>query len=237
MNVEVDNKQTMVNKKRFGCFAMVIMVVAVLVVSFAIFVLIDFLQRMLLLGNSDWIFFETAPYAQRIIIFTVVILLMEAFGALVYKRFGNSNLQSSYAFMQFVTRHKTAVILLCIALLYAGFTGISSVDADGVTRRSALKPGGRTYDLELISSVDTGFTRGGDFYYNINVDGRTLKFGTPTVNTVEYPEYAIADYKQFLDLDEKLTALGIPKNADSESLKYANYDEVCMQYLRSILEG
>ena len=226
----------MVNRNRVGCLATIVMVIVVLIISFAIFAFLEWLQRMLLLGDSDWIFFDVAPYAMRILVFTVVILLMEAFGAVVYKLFGNRNMESSYSFMKFVLQHKAAVTVLCVALLYVGFTGISSVDADGVTRRNALNPGGRTYDFELISSVDTGFTRSGDFYYNIHVDGKTLKFGTPTVNVWDYPEYAEADYKQFLDLDEKLEALGIPKNADSGSLQYANYDESCMQYLRPILE-
>ena len=215
---------------------MVIMIVLVLVLAFAFFAFLDWLQRTVLLADSDWIFFEPMPYAMRITVFTVVILLMEAFGALIYRFFGNANMQSSYAFMQFVLKHKVAVTVLCVALLYVGFTGISSVDADGVTRRDALHPGGRTYDFELISSVDTGFRRNGNFYYFVNVDGRTLKFSTPTVNVWDYPEYATADYKQFLDLDAKLAALNIPKNADSGSLKYAMYDESCMQYLRPVVE-
>ena len=214
---------------------MIIAIIAVLVISFILFFLIDFLQRAFLLSGEDWIFFEPMPYAMKFLIFPIVILLMEAFGSIVYRIAGNPSMKSAYSFMNFITKHKVPVTIICVLMIYIGFTGISSVDSDGVTRRSALNPVGRTYDLELISSVDTGFKRNGDFYYIINVDGKKLKFNAPTVNAEAYPEYVTNEYKSFSDFDEKLMALGIPKNADTSSLDNALYDESVMQYLKKVV--
>ena len=224
------------NRSAFGCILLIVAIIGVLIVSFAIFALFDFLQRKLLLGGEDWLFYEPMPYAQKFMIFPIVILIMEAAMAIVYRITGAKFMESSSTFVKFISEHKVPVIILCVALLYVGFTGISSVDENGVTTRSALNPAGRTYDLELISSVDTGFTRGGEFYYNINVDGKTLKFCAPTVNSWKYPEYYENEYKAFADFDEKLMALGTPKNADVDSINNAEYDESCMKYFRQVVK-
>ena len=224
------------NKNAFGCLLLIVAIIGVFIVSFAIFALFDFLQRKLLLGGEDWLFYEPMPYAQKLIVFPVVILIMEAAMAVVYRITGAGFMESSNAFVKFIAKNKVPVIILCIIVLYVGFTGISSVDENGVTKRSALDPAGRTYDLELVSSVDTGFTRGGDFYYNINVDGKTLKFCAPTVNYWKYPEYNENEYKAFADFDEKLMALGTPKSADVASIDNAKYDESCMKYFRQVVK-
>ncbi len=224
------------NSRGLGCLLLVVTVAAVLVVSFAIFALFDLLQRRLLLGGEDWLFFEPAPYAMKLTIFPVVILLMEAGMALSYRISGAGFMKEAQTFMRLLWKYKVPATVLCVVLLYVGFTGINSADVDGVTVRSALNPAGRHYDMELISSVDTGFRRNHEFYYNINVDGRTLKFNAPTANYEKYPEYDTEAYKEFVDFDAKLMALGVPKNADTESLKYAEFDESCMKYLRQVVE-
>ena len=38
------------------------------------------------------------------------------------------------------------------------------------------------------------------------------------------------EYKEFADFDAKLMELGIPKNADVDSIDRATYNEKCMQY-------
>ncbi len=215
---------------------MIFSLVAVLAAALALFAVLDLLQRKLLLGGEDWLFYEPMPYAQKLIIFPIVILLMEAAMAIIYRVTGMPYMESSNEFMKFLMKHKVLVIILCVILIYAGFAGISTVDENGVTTRSALNPAGRTYDLELVSSVDTGFTRGGEFYYNINVDGKTLKFCAPTVNSWKYPEYYENEYKAFADFDEKLMALGTPKNADVDSIEKAEYDESCMKYFRQVVK-
>ena len=227
----------MKNSKGFGCILLIGIIVGVFLGSMLIFWLIDLLQQNSLLGGQDWIFFEPAPYAMRILVFTVVILLMEAGMALVNRLTGMKVAESATGFMRFLGKHMAATVAICAVLLFVGFTGFSSVHEETVTAWSALHPAGRTYDFELISSVDTGFSRNGDFYYYINVDGRTLKFSTPSVNYYLYPEYKTETYKEFSDLTARLRALGIPIHADTDSLQYAHYDESCMKYLREVVEG
>ena len=218
-----------------GCLLLILSMAAVFIMAMAIFWFIDTMQAKVLLGDQDWIFFEPKTYAMKIYIFVVVVILMEGAMALSYKASGNSFMEGAYTFMKVLWRFKVPAIILSVILLSVGFTGINAVYEDSVTSYSILRPSGRAYDLELISSVDTGFRKNGDFYYEINVDGKTLKFSTPTVNSRLFPEYETETYKEFYDLDARLTALGIPKNADADSLKYAEYDESCMKYLRPVV--
>ncbi len=224
------------NRNGLGCIILIAVTAIVLVITFAIFALFDFLQRMLLVSGEDWLFYEPMPYAQKMIIFPVVILMMEGAMAFIYRLTGMTSMETANNFMKMLYRFKIPVIIICVAVLYTGFTGISSADANGITRHSALDPIGTTYDLELVSSVDTGFKRDGSFYYEVQVDGKTLKFNAPTVNSDKYPEYYENEYKAILDFDQKLMALGVTKNADVESISRAEYDESCMQYFREIVK-
>ena len=223
-----------------GCLLTIGAVILVLVLAFGIFALLEFLQRKLFLSGEDWIFFEPMPYAEVCMIIPVVALLMEGAMAVVYHLTGAGFTESANTFMAVLWKHKIPAVIISLVLIYVGFTGISSAGPDHVTKRSPLDPGGRTYDLELISSVDTGFKtrfRGkGEFYYIINVDGKKLKFGAPSVNYEKYPEYETETYKEFSDFDSKLMELGIPKNADVSSIEYAEYDESCMKYLRQVVQ-
>ena len=223
-------------KTSLGCVLLIVEMAAVMIVTLSLFALIDFLQRKILIGGDDWMFYEIAPYADKLIIFPVVILLMELAMAVNYRLTGAGYAESANSFVRFIGKHRLPVAIICVILLYVGFTGINVVSEDGVTMRSAINPAGRTYELELVSSVDTGFTKRGDFYYNINVDGKTLKFRTPTVNFEKYPEYIENEYKAFSDFDEKLMAAGAVKNADTASLEDAYYDESCMKYLREVVK-
>ncbi len=223
------------NRNTLGCVLLIAAMVLVMIISFAIFALFDYLQRILLLGNEDWLFYEPMPYAQKLITIPVVVLILEAAMALIYRLTGATFTESSNNFVNLIIKHKIPVIIICVIVLYIGFTGVSSADEDGVTARSALNPMGKHYEMELISSVDTGFGRSGDFYYNINVDGKTLKFCAPTANYDKHPEYEEETYKEFVDFDEKLMAAGVPKNADVDSLENATFDESCMKYLRQVV--
>lgn len=223
-------------KTSLGCVLLIVEIAAVMIVTFSLFALMDFLQRKILIGGDDWMFYEVTPYGEKLIIFPVVILLMELAMAVNYRLTGAGYAESANSFVRFIGKHRLPVAILCVILLYVGFTGINVVSEDSVTMRSAINPAGRTYELELVSSVDTGFTKSGDFYYNINVDGKTLKFGTPTVNYEKYPEYNENEYKAFSDFDEKLMAAGAVKNADTASLEDAYYDESCMKYLREVVK-
>ena len=219
-----------------GCVLLIAAMVLVMVISFAIFALFDFLQAKLLLRGEDWLFYEPMPYAQKLITIPVVVLILEAAMALIYRLTGATFTESSNQFVNFIIKHKIPVIIICILMLYVGFTGVSSAGEDGVTARSALNPMGTHYEMELISSVDTGFNKRGDFYYNINVDGKTLKFSVPTANYEKHPEYEEETYKEFLDFDQKLMAAGVTKNADVASLERSQYDESCMKYFRQIVK-
>ena len=108
-----------------GCLLLIAAVVVALVASFAIFALLDLLQRKLLIGGEDWIFYEPMPYAQKMIIFPVVILLMETIMAFMYMKSGVGAFESSYRFVNLMVNHKLLVVVVCVLVLYAGFTGIS----------------------------------------------------------------------------------------------------------------
>ena len=223
-------------KTSLGCILLIVEIVAVMIVSFSLIALLDFLQRKLLIGGDSWMFYEPMPYAEKLLIIPLVVLLMELVMAVTYKLTGAGYAESANSFVRFIGKHKLPVAILCVILLYVGFTGISVASEDSVTVFSAINPGGRTYELELVSSVDTGFNKRGDFYYNINVDGKTLKFSAPTANYEKYPEYEKETYKEFADFDAKLMAAGAVKNADTASLENAYYDESCMKYLREVVK-
>lgn len=220
--------------KVIGCLAILAACVAAVILSMILFALLDGLQQLLIL-RDNWIFAEPQAYGEKIMAYGVTATLTVLMMALIYRLLGTESTEDYYRAVKFAFRHRTVAAAIMILMLITAFMDLASVSEDRVMRYSLIHPRGISYDLEQIKSVETGFNKDG-FYYNIIVDGHTLKFGTPDINTGRYPEYTASDYSEFADLDAKLMGVGIHKNADVDSLEKADYNEDCMMNFRKIIK-
>lgn len=224
------------DKGSLWIFAVVIVAIAILV-AFAVGIdalRFSFLDMVI---GREMIFFDVSSLSEGIFFFGLAIAVIFPILAVVHKLTGNDDYSFGKDFLSSVSRHKAIATTALFIILYVGFIGMSAVTENSIVQFGVLHPTGVDYKLEEINSVETGFTKKGDFYYEVELPGEEkVKFEVPSVNASDHPEYKNADsYEELVDFDAKLMSLGIPKTSDEGSIQYADYDKACMDNFKKIL--
>ncbi len=139
---------------------------------------------------------------------------------------------------------RAAVIVAWLLALYCCAFNLTAVTQDKIIRYSPWQPMGVEYNYSDVDSIKTGFgdknfslveyKRKGSFYYQIEINGQTVTFHTPTVNE-KIERYEEHTYLELEEFDRALTALGIPKEADEKGWENCDFDqEYVDRFLRII---
>ena len=224
------------DKGSLWIFAAIIITIAVLL-AFAMgldAIRIRFLDMIL---GSAWVFYEERIIYIWVLFIGLGALISYPIKAILYKITGNDDYSFGKEFLEDISRHKIIAIIVFVILMYVGFMGITVATEDSIVCFDALHPSGDEYEIKKIESVETGFTKRGDFYYKVKLpNNKIAKFEAPSVNVAYYPEYKDTEsYRALEDFDAKLMALGIHKTIDTENISNADYDESCMEsFLRIV---
>lgn len=216
--------------------------IAGVVLAIVAFVLLNNAQEKWLdyLLDDKWIFYEEVSWSTWPLTIVVCFMTIYPLFALLHHFTGNEDYEFASDEIALIKRHKLVASAVAIIGLYIGFIGMSVVTDDALIKFDAFHPTGQTIPLTEIESVETGFSKKRNFYYKLKSGSNRAKFTAPYVNESAHPEYYDEDgsvtYQELVDFDEKLMALGISKTSDTDSIKYADYDEVCMQKFRKIME-
>lgn len=216
--------------------------IAGICLSLAAFILLSSVQERWLdyiLGDK-WVFYEEVSWMTWPLIIAISMMTIYPLFALLHHITGHEDYEFASDEIAFLKKHKLIAPVAAIICLYIGFIGMSVVTDNALVKFDAFHPTGKIIPFKEIELVETGFSKRGDFYYKLESDNKRAKFSAPYVNETDYPEYHDEDgavtYQELVDLDEKLMALGISKKSDTDSVKYADYNEVCMQKFRKIME-
>ena len=186
------------------------------------------------LGNK-WLFYEEY-WLTTMLLIVVASIVVVCFGLmLLYKATGNEEYEQASNTLRFLWKHRIVTVVVLIVIIYVATIGATAVTDNEIIKFSAVYPKGKGLSFDEIDSVETGFSRRGDFYYKLKYGNRTIKFGTTIPNTAKYPEDG--DYKELVDFDAKLMSLNIPKTADGDSIQYADYSEDCMKNFEIIINN
>ncbi len=139
---------------------------------------------------------------------------------------------------------RVAVIAAWLLALYCCAFNFTAVTKDKIIRYSPWRPMGVEYNYSDVDSIKTGFgdksfsfaeyKRKGSFYYQIEINGQTVTFHTPTANE-QIERYEEHTYLELEEFDRALTALGIPKEADEKGWENCDFDkEYVDRFLRII---
>lgn len=78
------------------------------------------------------------------------------------------------------------------------------------------------------------YEKKGNFYYQIELDGKKKVFYTPSVNE-DIEKYADETYLELEDFDRKLVSLGIPKQSSEKGWEACDLDQEYVERFRRII--
>lgn len=197
----------------------------------------------------DYYFYQYNPVSEKAMIYLILIPAVTVFGVLLGKlrRKRDAALEDMYDlyfFWKHLPRGKFVLIVLWIISLYCCFSSVTVVTKDKIICRSPFHPSGITHDYEDITQIYTAFgqknlafseyKKKGNFYYQIELDGKKIVFDVPSVNE-NIKRYTDDTYLELEEFDQKLVALGIPKQADETGWEDCDLDSQYVNRFRRII--
>jgi hypothetical protein len=220
--------------------------IAVIILSIAIFAFISFIQEKLFVPDNSLIWVIKPPTSRFVFIYEF--FLMFGFFLLLFK-----DLRKWFSI--FLKKHRSTVFpifgIVNIMLFYAIVTDVAVVTNNKIINHSFLIPQGKQYSYNNITKITAGIygkkqslgPSKGDFYYLIELnDGTKIDLGDGGSSYASFNEdnNNEADLRFILaKLDRQWVDMGIPKKASMSNFKYTS-DSLAKIYadkIRSILEN
>jgi len=219
--------------------------IAVIILSIAIFSFISFIQEKLFVPNNSLIWVIKPPASRFVFIYEFY--LMFGLFLLLYKDLRKW-------FSGFYKKHRRKVFpifgIVNIMLFYTIVTDVAVVTNNKIINHSFLIPQGKQYRYNNITKITAGIygkkqflgSSKGDFYYIIELnDGTKIDLGDGGSSYASFNEDNIEADRRFIlaKLDRQWVDMGIPKKASMSNFKYTS-DSLAKIYsdkIRSILEN
>lgn len=151
----------------------------------------------------------------------------------------------AYYLWNYLGRGRRIVIFLWLISLYCCMMHMTVVTKDSIIYYSPLHPTGITYSYSDVEEINAGFGKSrfafleykkkGNFFYQIQVDGRQITFHQPNVNG-EIEKYEEDTYLELEEFDEALVQIGIPKKSDKEGYLDCDLDSEYVERFLRIIE-
>ena len=212
------------NNKNVGLFPMIILYfVFAIVAVYTLSLLTEFF-----FVPDDYLFYELHPVAGKVlfvlIILAVILAILLLHSQMVGKTEKEMDTTSDILFIWNATkRFRPAIIAIWIVAIYCCVASVNVVTEDEIICHTPFEPMGVVYRYEDVEKITTGFGKDsfafveykkkGNFYYQLEIDGRTLWFHQPSPNSdiVRYEEDTYLELEEF---DQKLMKLEIVKEGD-----------------------
>lgn len=222
------------NRKNIGLFPMILLYfVLAIAVVFVGSQLIDFI-----FAPDDYLFYEFHPVAGVLLLWMtlipILLVILLVHSKLVGKTTKEMDNTSDLLFLWNIGRRfRPIVIAIWLVGMYCCITSVNFVAEDEIICHTPLQPMGVTYAYEDVEKITTGFGQSnfafveykkkGNFYYQLELDGRTLVFHQPSVNS-DIKRYEEDTYFELEEFDQRLMALGIVKEGDTSGSQNCRLD-------------
>lgn len=227
-----------------GLLSLIFLVAVGLAVLFAV---ITFSERVFL--PKDYYFYQLHPVAEKAVIYLTVIPAVTFFGVMHgrLRQRRDEVLEEMYELF-FVWRifYKERFILIAVWIfcLYCCFSSVTVVTADKIVCHSPFHPSGIVYDYGDVAQIYAGFgqkrfalleyQKKGNFYYQIELDGKKKVFYTPSVNE-DIERYSDETYLELEEFDRRLSSLGVPKQSSEKGWEACDLDPEYVERFRRII--
>lgn len=203
-----------------------------------------------LMVPRDFLFLEQGPVTGIILIFLIMIPVILLCVLLISKmsKISKKELEDVNDIL-FIWNHlgkwRPIVIFAWLLATYCCITNFTAVTSDKIICYSPLHPTGVEYEYSDVESIKTGFgnknfsiaeyKKKGNFFYQIELDGKTITFHTPGTNE-DIQRYNEHTYLELEEFDQALVGLGIPKEADKKGWKNCDFDQEYVNRFLRIIE-
>lgn len=225
----------------------VILIISVIAAVAVLFGIIISMEKLVL--PKEYYFYQYHPLAEKAMIYLIVIPVVTFLGVVLgrLRRTRDEVLEDMYDLF-FVWRRlgkgRLVLIVLWAACMYCCITSATVVTKDKIICHSPIHPSGTVYDYKDVTEIHAAFgqkrfavleyQKKGNFYYDIELDGKMKVFYTPSVNE-SIERYTDETYLELEDFDQKLMALGIHKQSSEKGWEACDLDrEYVERFLRII---
>lgn len=163
------------DKKIEGTLTYILGGILAIILTFAIFIGIDWLQLNILVPNDYLMYSFKRPYIDIMFLFEIEVLIMIIAILCKIRKVDSDEHEWPYKLLSFVKKNLKKVVVINIILLYICVTGITVITKGKITDYNFYNPMGVEYTYNDITKINTGFLgkgkllygNKGDFYYKI----------------------------------------------------------------------
>lgn len=165
------------NKKTGGTWGYILGCILAIILTFSIFIGIDWLQYKIFVPKNYLMYVFKPPYNYIIFLFEIEVLVIII--AILLKRRKKNLYEYEWAnnLFNFMKKNLIKVSLLNLVLLYICITGITVITEDKIMDYNFYNPTGIDYTYDDITNVNVGFLgkrkllygNKGDFYYKVTL--------------------------------------------------------------------
>lgn len=222
-----------------------------IVAGIALFVGINSLVQKLLIPE-DFLFYSYSSIALTGMIIIVIFTLFLLAGLLISRlsKDGKERIEKTngmVAMWNAIGKWKPVVVIVWITFFYCCITSFTVVTKDAIICHSPIHPTGVEYSYSDVEKITAGVgqktatsvrkERKGQFYYEIEVDGKVILFLNDESSNPKIERYTEHTYLWLEEFDQKLVELGIPKESDSKGYEKIEMDEEYVERFYRILEN
>lgn len=235
------------NRKNIGLFPMLILYFVLAIAAiYALSLLTEFFFT-----PDDYLFYELHPVAGKALLVLVLVPVMLAILLIHSKIVGKTkkemdNTSDILFIWNAVKRFRPIVIAIWLVAIYCCITSVNVVTEDKIICHTPLEPVGVEYRYEDVEKITAGFGKSnfafveykkkGSFFYQIEMDGRTLLFHQPSPNP-NVKRYEEDTYLELEEFDQKLMELEIVKEGDTSGSQNCMLDPYYVERFRRIVEN
>lgn len=168
------------NKKIGGTLGYILGGILAIILTFLIFIGIDWLQLRIFVPNDYLMYVFKEPYSYIIFLFEAEVLIMIIAILCKIRKVNLDEHEWEYNLLSFMKRNIIKVVVINIILLYICITGITVITKEKIIDYNFYNPIGVEYTYNDITKIDTGFLGNkkllygnkGDFYYKITLKNK-----------------------------------------------------------------
>ncbi len=167
------------DKKIGGTFTYILAGILAIILTFLIFIGINWLQIKIFVPNNYLMYVFKQPYICIMFLFEMEVLIMIIATLCKIRKVDHDGHEWEYKLLSFMKRNLKKVVVINIILIYICVTGITVITKDKIIDYSFYNPTGVDYIYNNITKIDTGFLGKkkllydkGDFYYKITLNNK-----------------------------------------------------------------
>lgn len=228
------------DKKIGGTLAYILGGILAIILTFAIFIGINWLQLNIFVPNDYLMYTLKRSYIDIVFLFEIEVLIMIIAILCKIRKVDSDEHEWAYKLLSFVKINFKKVAVINIILLYICVMGITVITKDKIIDYSFYNPTGVNYTYNDITKIDTGFLgkkkllygNKGDFYYKITLkNNRQIELSDATSDFDDtYLELEIFDKLAI----EKSNA---KKISSKENYKFCDLDKRYVDRFLRIIEN